>query len=83
MINDSKNFLIKELKKMNYEYINTFGNFFHINLKNKKKDFEKILKKNKILVRKGPGVKGYESFLRLSVGSTSQMKKIIKLLKTI
>ena len=68
---------------MNYEYINTSANFFHINLKNKKKEFEKILKKNKILVRKGPGVKGYESFLRFSVGSTSQMKRIIKLLKSL
>ena len=37
--------LIKELKRLNYEYINTFGNFFHINLKNKKKDFEKNFKK--------------------------------------
>jgi len=82
-INHSKNFLIKQLKKMNYEYINTSANFFHINLKNKKKEFEKILKKNKILVRKGPGVKGYESFLRFSVGSTSQMKRIIKLLKSL
>jgi histidinol-phosphate aminotransferase len=82
-INDSKNFLIKQLKKMNYEYINTFANFFHINLKNKKKKFEKILKKNKILVRKGPGVKGYENYLRITVGSTSQMKRIIELLRSI
>jgi histidinol-phosphate/aromatic aminotransferase/cobyric acid decarboxylase-like protein len=35
------------------------------------------------LVRKGPGVKGYENYLRITVGSTSQMKRIIELLRSI
>ena len=49
--------------------------------KNKKKYFESLLKKNKILVRKGPGVKGYENYLRITLGSKDQMKKILSLLK--
>ena len=77
----SKEYLIKELTKMNYKYLNTYGNFFHIDLGRKKKKFEKVLKKNKILIRKGPGVKGYENYLRFSLGSVAQMKKVIKLLK--
>lgn len=77
----TKNYLIKELKALNYKFINTHGNFFHIDLGEKKNKFEKILKKNKILVRKGPGVKGFETYLRFSLGSKLQMKKIISLLK--
>ena len=82
-IQESKNFLKKELKKINYKYLDTHGNFFHIDLKNDKKKFEKILRKNKILVRKGPGVKGFETYLRFSLGSKLQMTRILKLLKTI
>ena len=76
-----KNFLIRELKKINIEYLDTHANFFHINLGNKKNYFERVLKKNKILVRKGPGVKGYENYLRISLGSKNQMRKIVELIK--
>ncbi len=82
-INIGRNYLISELKKLEIEYINTKTNFFHINLKNKKKMFEKILFKNGILVRKGPGVSGYENYLRITLGSINQMKKVVKLLKKI
>ena len=80
-INLSKKYLTNELTKMNYNFLNTFGNFFHIDLGKNKRKFERILKKNKILIRKGPGVKGYENYLRFSLGSTTQMKKVIKLLR--
>ena len=73
--------MTNELTKMNYNFLNTFGNFFHIDLGKNKRKFERILKKNKILIRKGPGVKGYENYLRFSLGSTTQMKKVIKLLR--
>ena len=82
-VQDSKKFLINELKKINYKYLNTHANFFHIDLRGNKRKFEKILKQNKILVRKGPGVKGYESFLRFSLGSVQQMSKITRLLKSL
>ena len=78
-----KNFLIRELKKIKIKYIDTHANFFHIHLGNKKKYFERILKKNKILVRKGPGVEGYENYLRISLGSKDQMRKILLLLKKV
>ena len=53
----------------------------HINLGSKKKYFERVLRKNQILTRKGPGVEGFEDYLRISLGSKDQMKKIILLLK--
>ena len=57
--------------------------FFTSNLKKKISHIENIFKKNKILVRKGPGVKGYENYLRFSLGSKTQMEKIIHLVKKI
>jgi histidinol-phosphate aminotransferase len=78
---EAKKFVISELKKLRIKFIDTYANFLHINLGNKKKYFEKILKNNKILVRKGPGVEGYENYLRVSLGSQAQMKKIVILLK--
>ncbi len=79
----AKTFMIKELKKLNIDYINTHANFFHIKFKKKISHIENIFKKNKILVRKGPGVKGYENYLRFSLGSKTQMEKIIHLVKKI
>lgn len=76
-----KRFLIKELKNLEIKFIDTHANFFHIFLGKKKKSFEQLLNKNKILVRKGPGVTGYENYLRISLGSKEQMKRIVMLLK--
>ena len=76
----SKKYMKEELKKNQIEFLDTHANFFHIKIRNRK-SFEKVLKKNGILVRKGPGVKGLENFLRFSLGSRSQMKKVINLVK--
>ena len=55
--------------------------FFTLNLKKKIPHLEKVFKKNKILVRKGPGVKGFEKYLRFSLGSKKQMQQIIQIIK--
>ena len=81
-VQKGKKFLIQKIKK-NYKFIDTYGNFFHINFGKNKKKFEKIFKKNKVLVRKGPGVKGFEEYLRISLGSTNHMRRILKLMKKI
>ncbi len=78
-----KNFLIGELKKIKIKYIDTHANFFHIYLGSKKNYFERTLKENKILVRKGPGVEGYENYIRISLGSKDHMRKIFLLLKKV
>ncbi len=79
-INNSKNFLKSQLTKMGINFIDTHANFFHIELgKNiKKKEF--FFKKKGILFRKGPGVKGLESYARFSLGSKLQSKKIINII---
>ncbi len=81
-IKKGKNFLIKKIRGK-YRFIDTYGNFFHINFGKKKSKFEKILKKNKILTRKGPGVKGFESYLRITLGSIKEMSKISNLIEKI
>ena len=82
-IQRSKNFMIKELSKLNINFINTYANFFHIELGKNTPKLEKEFKKNGILFRKGPGVKGFEKYSRFSLGSTSQMKKVLQLVKNV
>ena len=79
---DGKNYFQKELDKLNLKYLDTKANFIHVNLKNKKKLIEKRLKDKKILTRKGPGVKGFESFLRFTLGPREEMKRVIDVLKS-
>ena len=82
-IQRSKNFLIKELSKLNINFRNTYANFFHIELGKNTTKLEKEFKKKGILFRKGPGVKGFEKYSRFSLGSPSQMKKVLQLAKNV
>ena len=82
-VEKSKKFLIKELTKLNINFINTNANFFHIELGKNVKKFEKIFIKSGILFRKGPGVKGFEKYSRFGLGSVKQMKKVLKLVKNV
>ena len=79
----SKNFLVKELKKINIKYINTHANFFHIETGKNNYELEKKFKNAGILFRKGPGVKGLENYSRFSLGSKKQMLKVLNLIKNI
>ena len=79
-----KKFLIDNLKKLKIPFINTHTNFIHIKTKNlsSKNFLIKYFYKNKILVRGGgPGIKGYENYIRITLGSKDQMQKFIKFLK--
>lgn len=76
-----KKFLEKELKKMKINSLITYANFIHIQLGIKKSKIETELKRKKILTRKGPGVKGYEDYLRITLGPKKEMKKVILVLK--
>ena len=77
-----KKFFQKELSKLKLHYLKTYANFLHVDLGRKKKLIEKKLISKKILTRKGPGVKGFESYLRFTLGPISEMKKVIKILKS-
>ena len=80
-VKSSKKFLINELKKLNIDYIDTYANFFHIKFEQKSRTLENIFKKKGILFRKGPGVKGFENYCRFSLGSITQIKKVLKVIK--
>lgn len=79
----AKKFLIKELNKLNIKFIDTHANFFHVNVGKKNKSIEKHFKNKGILFRKGPGVKGLESFARFSLGSKKQMLKVLYVIKNV
>ena len=71
------------MEKLKIYFINTPTNFIHIKTKSNsaKNILVKYLYNNKILVRGGgPGVKGYENYLRVTLGSKLQMNKLIKLI---
>ena len=75
-----KSFFEKELKKIKIPFLKTYANFIHIKLSTKKNRIEAELKKRKILTRKGPGVIGYEDYLRITLGPKNEMKKVITVL---
>ena len=56
-------------------------NFIYINLGKKINYFHNKLNKEGILARKGMGVKGYENYLRITLGPSEQMKIFISKLK--
>lgn len=76
-----KSFFEKKCTEMKIKYLKTFANFIHIKLGKKKKKIERQLYKSKILTRKGPGVKGLEDYLRVTLGPVNEMKKIISVLQ--
>ncbi len=82
-VKHSKNYLAKELKKLNIDFIDTYANFFHIKLGKNNIALEKKFKSKRILFRKGPGVKGFEDYCRFSLGSVKQMKKVLSLVKDV
>tara|TARA_B100000700_G_scaffold273221_1_gene317376 strand:+ start:3157 stop:4227 length:1071 start_codon:yes stop_codon:yes gene_type:complete len=78
-----KQYLIKKLKLLNYNFLKSYANFIHINFKNKKKIAEKLFEKENILVKGGPGVAGFEKYLRITLGPIKQMNKVVKILNKI
>lgn len=76
-----KKFLISFLTKNNFKFIDTYANFIHVDFGKSKKLLLNSFKKNKILVKGGPGVKGFENFTRITLGPVDQMKKLINVVK--
>ncbi len=79
-VNKGKKFLIKNLSKLKVRFIDTHANFIHIKTKNFKcmSYLIKYLKTKRILVKSGgPGVKGFEHYIRVTLGNIKDMKKLI------
>ena len=83
--NLGKKFLIKNLKKMNLKHYPTYTNFILVDFKNshnQKKVFQ-FLNKKKILVRNPPNIKACKNYIRITLGPTKIMKKLVNSLKKV
>lgn len=70
---DGLSYLTGVLDRLGLSYIPTDTNFIHVNFGGKKDSAVKIFEKNSLLVRGGLPFKGYENFLRLTIGPKEQM----------
>lgn len=78
-----KAYLIKELKRLDFHYLETYANFIHIDLKNKKARAQKLSEKKGIKVRSGLNMPGFEHFLRITLGPKSAMRQLVKVLEAL
>ena len=75
------NLLVKYLDNNNISFIKTHANFIYINLGKKINYFYNKLFKDGILTKKGLGIKGYNNYLRITLGPPKQIKIVILRLK--
>lgn len=80
---DGLSYLTSVLDRLELTYILTDTNFIHVNFAGKKDSALKIFEKNSLLVRGGLPFKGYENFLRLTIGPKEQMMILENSLKEI
>ena len=70
---------LKSFLKLNeIRFIDTQANFLHIDVGAFRDTIESSLLQHGILVRGGPGVEGYENYLRVSIGPVETMMKLIQ-----
>ncbi|MCW7466208.1 pyridoxal phosphate-dependent aminotransferase [Leptospira levettii] len=67
-------YLVSVLKDLNLFYIKTDTNFIHIDFGDKKEKALSVFEKKSLLIRGGLPFKGYENYLRLTIGPVNQMQ---------
>lgn len=75
--NIGKSYLINALKALSFKVIDTYTNFIHVDFGLDRDKILNGLKRDNILLRGSLGVKGFESYARISVGNIEEMKKVI------
>ena len=80
---EGKKYLMEKLDSLNFEYLESHANFLHINFGKNKGIAEKLFKKNNILVKGGPGVYGFENYLRITLGPKKNMRAVTQVIKKI
>jgi len=73
--------LIKFLEDNNIAFLKTYANFIYINIGKKINYFYDKLYKDGILTKKGLEIKGYNSYLRITLGPPRQINTFISKLK--
>jgi histidinol-phosphate aminotransferase len=76
-----REYLKRSLDKLGYKYIDTKANFIHVDFGSKRNEIEKTFIDQNILVRGGPGVVGYDTYLRVSIGPKDSMVDFLDALK--
>ena len=80
---EGKDYLIKELQRLGFSYVDTRANFIHIDFKNKKKAAQRLFEQRRIKVRGGLNLPGFEGFLRITLGPKPAMNKFVKVLEAL
>ena len=73
---NGKRWLLQELGNMSFRTIDTCTNFIHVDFGKDRDNILRLFKENDILIRGGLGVKGYENYIRISIGAITEMRKI-------
>jgi len=68
-----KVFLFSKLDKLKKRYIDTKTNFSHVDMGCQKEQFISHLLNQKIIVKGGPGVIGFEEYLRITLGPQNRL----------
>ena len=68
------------LKNKNINFIDTKANFVHVEIIKNRSKFFKALKMSQILINNNKIIKGLDNYVRISIGSKSQMKKVMDIL---
>jgi histidinol-phosphate aminotransferase len=76
----SKKIFINFLKNKNIKFIDTKANFVHVEIIKHRSKFFKALEMKQILINDNKIVKGLDNYVRISIGSKSQMKKVMNIL---
>jgi len=71
-------FFTDYLKKNNISFIKTHANFIYINFGKKINYYYSKLYKKGIFTKPGVGIKGYENYLRITLGPKKEIKTVIK-----
>ena len=73
---NGKRWFLQELGNMSFRTIDTCTNFIHVDFGKDRDNILRLFKENDILIRGGLGVKGYENYIRISIGAITEMRKI-------
>lgn len=75
---EGKGYLIKELEAFSFKTIDTYTNFIHVDFCINRDKILKGFERDRILIRGGLGVKGFEGYTRITVGNINEMRKMVE-----
>lgn len=82
ILNNSKKFFLKELRKMGFKTLKSYGNFCHVKFGIKSKKIHKVLKKH-VLYKENFKENCLKGYSRFSLTNKKNFEKILKLISDI